>query len=554
MSTRSSAVSVSVSDLHFAWPDGMPVFAGLSFALGVGRFGIVGRNGAGKSTLLRLLGGRLRPARGSIRRAGSLGYLRQDLPLRVGARVDELLGIAGVRRALAAVEAGDVSEPVLETIADAWDIEERAHALLERLGLECGLDQRIGEISGGEAVLLGLVAELLREPDVLLLDEPTNNLDRSGRARLAEAVRSFRGTLIVVSHDERLLEDVDQVGDLHGGRIDWFGGNLAAYQEALALEQEAAERAVRVAEADVRRQRAELAAAHIKLERRKRYGQKMWDTKREPKIVMGARKREAQVSAGKHRILHEDRLTAARERLVEAEDALRDDAPIRIDLPGTALPEGRVVLRLEDVELRNGLRGGLEVRGPERIALVGANGSGKSTLLHTIAGELAPSAGVCELRVPARLLPQRIDVLDDDLSIVENVARFAPATDENRRRARLARFHFRGRVADQQASTLSGGERFRAAMAALLLAEPAPQLLMLDEPTNNLDLASIDQLVSALETFRGALLVASHDEAFLRRLHLTRYVEMALGRFAATSTPPSPSRATVTRARGGLRP
>ena len=554
MSTRSSAVSLSVSDLHFAWPDGTPVFAGLSFAVGAGRVGIVGHNGSGKSTLLRLMSGRLRPDRGSIRRAGSLGYLPQDLPLRVDARVDELLGIADVRRALVAVEAGDVSEPVLETIGDAWDIEERAAALLERLGLDVGLDRRIGEISGGEAVLLGLAAELLHEPDALLLDEPTNNLDRSGRARLVEAVRSFRGALVVVSHDEQLLDHVDQVGDLREGEISWFGGNLTAYREALAREQEVAERAVRVAEADVRRQRRELAAAHIKLDRRRRYGQKMWDTKREPKIVMGARKREAQVSAGKHRIMHEERLVSARERLAEAEDGVRDDAPIRIDLPGTELPEGRVVLRLEDVELRNGVRGSLEERGPERMALVGANGCGKSTLLHTIAGELKPRAGVRELYVPARLLPQRIDIVDNELSVAENVARFAPASDENRRRARLARFHFRGRAADQQVSTLSGGERFRAAMAALLLAEPAPQLLMLDEPTNNLDLASIDQLVSALESYRGALLVASHDQAFLGRLHLTRYVEVASGRFAATSTPPSRSRASVTHARGGLRP
>lgn len=533
MSTRS--FPVAVSDLHFAWPDGTPVFAGLSFAVGMGKVGVVGRNGSGKSTLLRLLSGRLRPDRGSIRCAGSLGYLPQDLTLRVGARVDELLRIDGIRRALAAVEAGDVSESVLATIGDAWDIEERACALLERLGLEVGLDRRIGEISGGEAVLLGLAAELLQEPGVLLLDEPTNNLDRSGRSRLDEAVRSFRGTLIVVSHDERLLDQVDQIGELRDGEIAWYGGNLAAYQEALAVEQEAAERVVRVAEADVRRQRRELTAAHIKLDRRKRYGQKMWDTKREPKVVMGARKREAQVSAGKHRVMHEEHLASARERLAEAEGGVRDDAPIRIDLPGTELPEGRVVLRLEDVELRNGACGALEVRGRERIALTGVNGSGKSTLLHTIAGRVAPIAGMCDVRVPVRLLPQRIDILDDDLSVVENVARFAPASDENQRRARLARFHFRGRAAEQLVSTLSGGERFRAAMAALLLAEPAPQLLMLDEPTNNLDLASIDQLVSALAGFRGAMLVASHDEAFLRRLDITRRVAMAPGRFVTTA-------------------
>ena len=115
------------------------------------------------------------------------------------------------------------------------------------------------------------------------------------------------------------------------------------------------------------------------------------------------------------------------------------------------------------------------------------------------------------------------------------MARFAPDSDENSRRARLARFHFRGRAADQEASTLSGGERFRAAMAALLLAEPAPQLLILDEPTNNLDLASIDQLVSALDNFHGALLVASHDESFLQRLHLTGHLEMGQALFARRS-------------------
>lgn len=533
MSIHSSVLSVA--DLHFAWPDGAPVFTGLSFAIGAGRVGIVGRNGAGKSTLLRLLSGHLEPHRGAIRRTGAVEFLRQDLPLRVGSRVDELVGIAEVRRALTAVESGDVSESVFEVIGNDWDIEERAQAMLGRLGVDVGLDRRIGEISGGEAVLLGLAAALLREPDVLLLDEPTNNLDRAGRARLAEVVQTFRGTLVIVSHDEELLEQVDQIGDLHDGGIDWYGGNISAYQQALAVEREAAERAVRAAEGDLRRQRRELADAHIKLDRRKRYGQKMWDTKREPKIVMGARKREAQVSAGKHRIMHEQRLADARDRLTEAEDGVRHDAPIRIDLPGTALPPGRVVLRLDDVELRNGVRGSLEIRGPERIALVGANGSGKSTLLHTIIGELEPTSGVRDLRVAARMLPQRIDILDEHLSVVGNVARFAPGSDENSRRARLARFHFRGRAADQVASTLSGGERFRAAMAALLLAEPAPQLLILDEPTNNLDLTSIDQLLSALDNFHGALLVASHDESFLQRLHLTGHLEMRQALFARRS-------------------
>jgi ATPase subunit of ABC transporter with duplicated ATPase domains len=528
MSTRPSFVTVT--DLQFAWPDGTVVFDGLDLAVGPGRHGLVGRNGSGKSTLLRLLAGHVAPQRGSVRCAGTLGYLPQDLTLRVDARVDEVLGIADVRRALRALESGDASEQVYATIGTQWDVEDRAEAWLGRLGLDVGLDRRLGELSGGEAVLLGLAAQLIRDPDVLLLDEPTNNLDRGARERLGEAVSSFGGALLVVSHDAELLERMDHIGDLRDRAINWYGGGFSAYQEAGRIEQEAAERAVRSAEADVRRQQRELVAAHTKLARRARYGQKMWDSKREPKIIMGARKRAAQVSAGKHRGMHQERLANAQDQLRVAEEAVPDDAAIRIDLPDTEVPAGRDVLRLEDIVLRNGVRGGLWVRGPERMGVIGPNGSGKSTLLHTIAGDLTPDVGRCDLRVPARLLPQRVDILDDRLSVVDNVARFAPGTDNNARRAQLARFLFRGRAADQLSATLSGGERFRAALAALLLAEPAPQLLMLDEPTNNLDLDSIDQLVSALTNYRGALLVASHDDAFLDRLAITRWVTVSGGR------------------------
>ncbi|MFD0432223.1 ABC-F family ATP-binding cassette domain-containing protein [Streptomyces chartreusis] len=524
--------SISCTSLSFAWPDGTAVFEGLDVAFGPGRTGLVGVNGSGKSTLLKLVAGELTPVDGVVRVAGEVGYLPQNVTLDTALKVDEALGIAAKRVALHAIEAGDVAEEHFETVGDDWDVEERAVATLGELGLgHVELDRTIGEVSGGESVLLRLAALLLRRPDVLLLDEPTNNLDLYARRRLYAAVESWPGVMVVVSHDRELLDLVDQIADLRSGEIAWYGGNYSAYEEALATEQEAAERMVRVAEADLKKQKRELVDAQVKLARRKRYGQKMWDQKREPKIVMGARKRAAQESAGKHRIMHEEKIAEARERLDDAVDAVRDDDEIRVDLPYTAVPPGRSVLTLRDLEPVYGARvaGGFDLHGPERIALIGRNGSGKTTLLRTIAGELAPVAGEATAHVPLRFLPQRLDVLDDELSVAENVARFAPGATNNRIRARLARFLFRGARADQRAATLSGGERFRAALAALMLAEPAPQLLMLDEPTNNLDMASVRQLTTALESYEGALIVASHDLPFLESIGITRWLMVEEG-------------------------
>ncbi|MEU1852617.1 ABC-F family ATP-binding cassette domain-containing protein [Streptomyces sp. NPDC019990] len=519
--------SITVTSLAFTWPDGTPVFDDLDVAFGPGRTGLVGVNGSGKSTLLKLIAGELAPADGTVRVAGEVGYLPQNVTLDTALRVDEALGIAAQRDALHAIEAGDASEAHFETVGDDWDVEERALATLGELGLgDIGLDRTIGEVSGGESVLLRLASLLLRRPDVLLLDEPTNNLDLYARRRLYAAVQSWPGVMLVVSHDRELLERADQIADLRSGEITWYGGNYSDYQEALAIEQEAAERMVRVAEADFRKQKRELADAQVKLARRKRYGQKMWDQKREPKIVMGARKRAAQESAGKHRIMHEEKLAEAKDRLDDAVEAVRDDDEIRVDLPYTAVPPGRTVLTLQDLGLRYGARvaGGFELRGPERVALIGRNGAGKTTLLRTITGELEPESGEVTTHVPLRFLPQRLDVLDGERTVAENVARFAPAATNNRIRARLARFLFRGARADQKAATLSGGERFRAALAALMLAEPAPQLLLLDEPTNNLDMASVRQLTTALESYEGALVVASHDLPFLESIGITRWL------------------------------
>lgn len=508
---------VSCSNLTFAWPTGEVVLDHLTCSFPPGRTGLVGRNGSGKSTLLKIIAGELAPTSGSVTARGTVGYLPQDLVLDPVATVADLLGVDDVLAALGRIERAEAALEDFDTVADSWDIEERLVATLARVGfVDLDLSRRLGTLSGGETVLLALAAQLIARPDVLLLDEPTNNLDRDARGRLADAVAGWSGPVIVVSHDRDLLDRVDAVAELRDSTVRIFGGTFRAYTDALAVEQEAAARAVRTAEADLRRQQRELIETRTRLERGARYGRSQAEGM--GKAAVNFFRNNAEKSGAKLRTAQSEEVERARGELEEAESRVREDDLIRVDLPATRVPDGRDVLVLDRAVLRTGTEVSAHVRGPERIALTGPNGVGKTTLVNAITGTEPPRAGRVDLRVPTRVLPQRLTVLDPDASVLAAVGRLAPSADDHTLRARLARFRLDADTVGRPVRGLSGGERFRATLAGLLLSEPAPQLLVLDEPTNNLDLDSVAQLGSALAGYRGALLVISHDERFLADL------------------------------------
>ncbi|MFD6423414.1 ABC-F family ATP-binding cassette domain-containing protein [Streptomyces sp. NPDC060198] len=541
-----SAAFLTCSNLFFSWPDGTPVFQGLSFTVGAGRTGLVAPNGAGKSTLLKLITGEYKPTTGSVSMSGTLGHLPQDLPLTDGLTVAEVLGVAPVISALDAIESGDTGEEHFAAVGDDWDVEERTRAQLDRLGLEdVTLTQPLDTLSGGRIVSLGIAAQLLKRPDVLLLDEPSNNLDLDARKKLYAVIEEWNGCLLLVSHDRGLLDRMDRIAELDRGEVRFHGGNFTSYEEMVRAEREVAEKNVRSAEQEVKREKREMQQARERAQRRSSNAARTIKNAGLPKIVAGGLKRSAQVSAAKADGTHAARVGDARARLDEAGRALRDDQRITLELPGTRVPAGRTVFLGDGVRVRRGDRElfagegvHLEIRGPERIALTGSNGAGKSTLLRIVQGEHEPESTTLR-QTDGRIayLSQRLDLLDSARTVAENFAAFAPALPEAERMTLLARFLFRGSRAHLPVAALSGGERLRATLACVLYAEPAPQLLLLDEPTNNLDLVSVGQLESALNAYQGAFVVVSHDERFLAEIGIDRRLHLADGRLTEAEAP-----------------
>jgi len=522
--------SIILSDLSLSTPDSRPLLSNVDLTFSAERAGLVGRNGVGKTTLLASIAGEHVPQSGRILINGTVGLLRQDVQVLAGATVADLFGVRQALELLRRAERGDAS--VDEIAAIDWTLEARLEAALARLGFDPSPDTELSCLSGGQITRVRLAALAFAEPDFLLLDEPTNNLDRDGRKAVIDFLASWRDGAIVVSHDRGLLETMDVIVELTSLGATRYGGNWSSFRAQKAIELAAVRHDLAHAERRLSEIDGKAQEAAEKKARKDSGGRKKRAKGDMPRILAGARKDRSEDTGGKSAQIAERRRAEALEAVDTARGRIEILQPLSVKLPPTNLPAGREVLWLDGVSA--GYRPeqpvlrelSLTIVGPERVALVGPNGSGKTTLLKLVTGKIRPVSGTVRVRPDFASFDQKVSLLDPAISILDNFARLNPKAGANECHAALARFMFRADAASQIVGNLSGGQLFRAGLACVLGGPVPPSLLMLDEPTNHLDIDSIEAVEAGLRAYDGALLVVSHDEAFLQAIDITRRVEL----------------------------
>jgi len=517
---------LTLESVSYVLPDGRTLFSDLNETFDQRRTGLVGRNGVGKSLLARLLAGQLPPSCGRCLRSGTVHYLAQQVDHQADTTVAGLAGMQRVLDALAHIEAGSSDPADFDALGDRWDIGQQLQSALTQHGLgHLDVDTPATRLSGGEAMRVALMGAWLSDADFLILDEPSNHLDRPNRQALIEQLQHWSRGLLVVSHDRQLLETMSRIVELSSLGLRSYGGNYTFYAAAKALEREYALQQLEQRKLERTREDQAMREQRERMVRREARGNRQGKEANQAKILLGRQKERSEGSTGKLRQQQASARQLLDQQVREAAQQMQADAEIIVHaLPVAQVAQRRVVeldaLALPCVQETTRLID-LSLSGQQRVGVVGPNGCGKSTLLKVMAGQIDPLAGVCKVAADAVYLDQRLADLHPEKTVLEQIQAANRTAAEGDLRMRLAQLDLDAQKITVPSGTLSGGERLKAALACVLYADPPAQLLLLDEPSNHLDLPSAQALETMLRSYQGALVVVSHDDAFLNNLGLT---------------------------------
>lgn len=457
-------LSISLLNISYAYPLSDDLFTDLSATFDdEHKTAIIGNNGAGKTTLMKIIMGEIEPDDGKIIRNASVYLLPQ------------------------------ISDPDTK--------------------------------SGGERQQRELALAFASDADILLLDEPTNNLDTNARATFFEQLRNWHGGAIIISHDRELLNQIDTIMELSNGKIRSFGGNYDFYKSAKQAERAKFESEYANTEKRIARLNETLLIAKNMKDSHAQKQKKELANRKKDKNVMNkvGLTQLSETTVAKRKRLIDKKLEEQFERKQELSENMRNDK-IKIPMPSNPFPKNDLIMITDmdfgyDQNIFTGFN--FHMRGGERIRIAGGNGSGKTTLIKLITCHLTPAAGSVKLCGRTAYLDQDLALLDRNKSIVDNIMDYS-GLNQNEAFAIAANFGFRNKMAQKKIGVLSGGELLKATLATVIGTKNQPDLLILDEPTNNLDINSIDILEDALNQYGGAILLISHDDMFIKSLDIDR--------------------------------
>lgn len=517
--------------VSYTHPDKDILFNNIDLAINrQDRIALIGNNGSGKSTLLRIMAGVLSASAGTVSASAAPYYVPQhfgqynELTIAQALRVDKKLV------ALNAILEGDVTETNLELLGDDWSIEEKCQEALTRWELkEQDLDTPLTALSGGQKTKLFLAGIMIHKPEIVLLDEPSNHLDVAGREILYNYIRTTTSTLVVVSHDRTLLDLLSTVYELSREGITAYGGNYSFYKEQKEIEANAFNEDLKTKEKELRKAKQvkqETMERQQKLDAR---GRKKQEKAGLPTISMNTLRNNAEKSTARAKDVHAGKVEAVSGELAALRKEIPDKDKMKIGLDDSFLHKGKVLIMAQDVNFSYGGEClwqqplSFSIVSGARVAVKGRNGSGKTTLVKLLLGELQPQSGtITRTELNAIYIDQDYSLVNNNHTVYEQAKSFnSGLLEEHEIKSRLTHFLFTKNYWDKPCNTLSGGEKMRLMLCCLTISRQAPDIIILDEPTNNLDIQNVEILTTAIREYSGTVIVISHDAYFLEQVEIS---------------------------------
>lgn len=529
-------IMLVLQDITYIHPNKDVLFDNIHFTINKhDKIALIGNNGSGKSTLLKIMAKMLQPSAGVMINDARIYYIPQILGQFNEYTIAQALKIDDKLTALKRILAGYVSEENVSILADDWTIEERCAEAFAHWELgELDLMQKMKTLSGGQKNKIFLAGMFIHQPDIILMDEPSNHLDSDSRKILYDFIKTSSTTLVVVSHDRTLLNLLEIVYALNEQGITAYGGNYDFYVEQKAIESNALSQDIKSKEKTLRKakevERETMEQQH-KLDAR---GKKKQEKAGLPTISMKTFKNNAEKSTARAKDIHSKKIDLVAQELSQLRNQVADIGKMKFGFDDSALHKGKTLIEVKGINVLYDNKFlwseplGFIITSGERVVISGSNGAGKSTLIKVLLGEIEPSIGMLQTtNLNTVYIDQEHSLIDDRFSVYEQAQQFnTSALQEHEIKIRLNRFLFSKDTWDKSCNDLSGGEKMRLILCCLVIQNQAPDIIVLDEPTNNLDIQNTDILTAAINDYQGTLLVISHDKYFIEQIGVERKIEL----------------------------